>query len=375
MNKKIVHICLGCHFTNGMGYQENHLVSRDLKDNYDVYVITDEFLYDSGVLKPVGEERLFLDGYTLIRLKYKKIINDFIASKIKKVNGLYRILNEVKPDIVFFHGITGVEVLTVAKYKKYNNIKFFIDTHEDKNNSGTNFVSLFFQYKILTYLIIKYINKYVDKYYYVSKECLDFVLKNCGVKESKTQPLYLGGVFYNDQDYINIRSNLRSKYNFDNEIILLVSGKFIKNKKLVELIRCFNELKGFKLIIVGDVQYNNELVLKLIEENKKNILFLGWQTKDELVDIMCCSDVYIQLGTQSASLQQASCLHNMIITYPHDNYLDIYSNSVVYVESIVDLKKTLLNINKENVQYYKEAGFKTATEKLDYDKISKIYKF
>lgn len=375
MNKRIVHICLGCHYTDGMGYQENYFVEQDIKDNYDVYVISDEFYYRNGELVTDGEKEIVFSNYKLLRLKYIKIINNFISSKFKKVNGIYDFLKEFKPDIIFFHGITGVELITVAKYKRNNKVKFFIDTHEDKNNSGTNLLSLVFQYKMLTTLIIKFINKYVDKYFYVSRECLNFVIKNCGVKKENTESLYLGGVFYDKQRYKITRNKLRARYGFSNENVLLVSGKFVKDKNLIDLVNCFHSFKShdLKLLIIGDIQYEKKKVLKLIEENS-NILFLGWKNKNELLDIMCCSDVYIQTSTQSASLQQASCLHNMIITYPHENYIDIFSNSAVYVESIVDLKEILLNLDNNKIKNYKYKVFKVATEKLDYDKISKIYK-
>ena len=43
------------------------------------------------------------------------------------------------------------------------------------------------------------------------------------------------------------------------------------------------------------------------------IRFLGWKTPDELRDLLCAADVYVQPGTQSATMQMSLCCRCAVI--------------------------------------------------------------
>ncbi|MDP1194554.1 hypothetical protein, partial [Klebsiella pneumoniae] len=77
-----------------------------------------------------------------------------------------------------FHGVAGWEMLTVFEYKKhYPKVKLYIDSHEDFHNSGKNWVSRLFQYKIFNRLLVAIIKREVDKFLYLSYESRDFLVR------------------------------------------------------------------------------------------------------------------------------------------------------------------------------------------------------
>ena len=75
----------------------------------------------------------------------------FLTNKIRKMDGLYEMIEKFSPDVILFHGTSSVEILTAAKYKKdHPNVKLYMDSHADFYTSGTNFISRKILHGILT---------------------------------------------------------------------------------------------------------------------------------------------------------------------------------------------------------------------------------
>ncbi|EJL6271845.1 glycosyltransferase, partial [Vibrio cholerae] len=191
---RIAHVCLASHYTEGMTYQDNQLADQNASDGHEVVVISDCFRYKGHALEEIEPEDIILSsGVRLVRMEYDNIVNDFISSKIRKVSKLESFLYDFKPDVILFHGVAGYEMLTVSKYKQDNPlVKLYIDSHEDYHNSGTVWLSRFFQYKVFNRWIVRNIRKNVDKFLYLSYESRDFCQEVYGLKNEEMEFYPLG---------------------------------------------------------------------------------------------------------------------------------------------------------------------------------------
>lgn len=375
---KVLHICLASHFTEGLTYQDNILSEENVKDGHDVLVVSDCFKYIDGKLTKVSEENVILqNGVHLIRINYDYILNDFISSKIRKVNGLNRLILDFKPDIILFHGVAGWEMLTVAKYKKLNPfIKLYIDSHEDFNNSGTNFISYFFQYVIFNRLIVSSVKKYVNKFLFLTIESKEFLMKAYCLKNEEMEFYPLGGNILPDTEYIEKRENSRKKINvnFDN-IVFLQTGKFDYQKKLIETVKLFSLTKNnnYKYVIAGMLPEEMNKELSELIKLDSRIQYLGWVNSEELEILLCAADVYVQPGSQSATMQMSLCARCAVILHDFPSHRHIFSDNGWLVKTDDELKNVFLSIdnNPEQIHEMSKKSYEFAKEYLDYTKLAK----
>ena len=76
---KIVHICLGNFFVEGMGYQENLITKFHAKQGHSVCVLTSDFSFDGkgNAIKKTEKDYVNPDGVHVHVLEKKK---SFLAS-------------------------------------------------------------------------------------------------------------------------------------------------------------------------------------------------------------------------------------------------------------------------------------------------------
>ncbi|MEZ2691703.1 glycosyltransferase family 4 protein [Psychrobacter faecalis] len=351
---KILHICLAAHYTEGMAYQDNQLPDQNFKDGHDVLVVSDCYKYENGELVKVPEEDKVLDsGVRLIRLEYDFIINKTISAKVRKVTKLKELLEQEKPDVILFHGVAGWELLTVANYKKNNpKTKLYLDSHQDLYNSGTFFISLFFQYRIFNRYIVSRIRKHVDKVLYISLDSRDFLMKIYGFSEEELEFYPLGGNIVDEDMKKCLSKSVRKSNGYTcDDIIIVHSGKLSKSKKTNELIEAFSSVSSerLKLIIIGSIPKEETAILDPLISADKRISFLGWKTSSELVKYLCAADLYFQPGTQSATMQNAICCGTPIALYPYKSHEPYLKNNGFYVSCKSDyvevFEKVLSNPN------------------------------
>lgn len=370
---KILHVCLASHYTEGMTYQDNQLPDQNSRDGHNVIVVSDCYAFHDGDLIKVPEEdRLLESGIRLIRLNFDLIINEIISSKVRKVAKLKILLIKEKPDVVLFHGVAGWEMLTVAKYKKDNpQTKLYIDSHQDFHNSGTFWLSLFFQYRIFNRYLVNKVRRYVDKFLYLSYESKDFIVKMYGLDDSELEFFPLGGNIVSKDRKMIFSQNVRERHNYSSEDILIVhSGKLVANKKTQELIHAFKniESENFKLLIIGSIPNEEKNILEPLIASDNRIIFLGWKNYDELVEYLCAADIYFQPGTQSATMQNAICCGAPVAVYPyksHEPYVKDNGFLVTGIQSYIEVFNNIL-ADKSVLTKMSDASYAIASELLDY---------
>ena len=178
---KIMHCCLANFYIDNYGYQENILPQINKKDGHSVLIVasTETYLENNkkGYVKPLRYKTP--DGIPVVRLPYVNVFTKPLASKIRKYKGLYKEIENFKPDVIMIHDLCFFSIREIIKYKKKNpNVRLFADTHTAGHNSGRNWLSLNILHRIFyKHLILKAI-PYIEKYFYIGRPEKEFNLKN-----------------------------------------------------------------------------------------------------------------------------------------------------------------------------------------------------
>ncbi|PCD87712.1 glycosyltransferase family 4 protein [Vibrio mediterranei] len=374
--KTIVHICTYSHFTIGLSYQENLLADQNVRDGYNVVIISDTTHYVDGRVESTESGVFKLsDRLTLIRLERKKLrFFDFLTRKVKYFSKLDKILTDIRPDIVMHHGIVGLNMLQLPRLKKELNFKLLFDSHADAYNTGRNFFVYLLLYRTLYRLSFKCIYKYVDSLFYISEDCKDFLLRVYGVGEEKLKYFPLGGSVVSENYRREQREIFRRKYNFDaSDIIIAHSGKLDEGKNTSWLLDAFDRehLTNCQLVIAGSVPTSNSTLETRIK-NTQNVTYLGWMDKNDLRSLLCASDIYAQPGTQSATMQLALCCGAPVLLYPYESHFKFVQGNGFYVDSSESTFEAIKKIvsSPSQLESLSHQSFKIANDMLDYKSIA-----
>ena len=375
---KIVHCCLSCFYIDNYTYQENMLVREHVKAGHDVTIIasTETFGDSKNVIYFEPSEYMGSDGCRVKRLPYRKFLPKAIMRKLRIHPGLYRELNELSPDIIMFHGMCGFELLTVARYIKNNpSVKFYADCHEDKYNSATSFLAKNTLYKFFYSPIISLCHKYFDKVLYITHESKIFCNEVYKLSDDILEFFPLGGVVYSDDHYKQVRNQKRIMLNIQShETVFFQSGKFDTKKKLLQSIESFSKIKNinFKYYIAGDVQEDIKSEFYRLLEADPRIQFLGWVNSEELIKLLCMSDVYVQPGSQSATMQMSLAARCAVILDDVPSHRHIFTGNGFLVKTDENLTSAFSKFGKDPtlIHSMSENSYEFAKEYLDYARLA-----
>jgi 1,2-diacylglycerol 3-alpha-glucosyltransferase len=374
---KIIHLCLANYYIDNFSYQENELVRQNVDDGHQVLVVAStEIINSRGDLEYLQPcDYLGSDGARVIRIKYSSFFPHYVMTKLRIHTGLMRILDDEKPDVILFHSLCGWELVTVSRYLKNNkSVKFYVDSHEDFNNSARNIISRFILHRIYYRFVIKYSLKYFEKVLCISLETIWFVKKMYGISNEKIEFYPLGGFVFEDDEYVSFRNNARIKYQInDDEMLFVQSGKMDESKKLIQSLKAFKQIKSgsAKFIIAGKIHESIEKdAVKIIADDPR-VVYVGWLNSNELRSLLCGADVYLQPGTQSSTMQMSLCCRCAVIldnTLSHQPYIK-NNGALVNDGELYDALYEFIN----NPSVVKEMGIQSgllASEILDYKKLA-----
>jgi hypothetical protein len=177
---KILHCCLSCFYIDNYNYQENILPRQNKADGHEVLIIAStEIFINNSELGYTNPSRYVTEyGVPIIRVPYQKIFAHYISTKIRKYIGVYKLIEEFNPDVILFHGCCAFELLTIARYiKKHSNVKLYVDSHEDFNNSARGFVSKNILHKLFYKNILRRSLQSISKVFYITYETKLFLLR------------------------------------------------------------------------------------------------------------------------------------------------------------------------------------------------------
>ncbi|KFF24548.1 glycosyltransferase family 4 protein [Chryseobacterium vrystaatense] len=373
-------------YVESLEYQENLLVKYYQKHGHEVTVITSTydnvFDYYNNIHDNSKPERILYDhGAKIIKLPFK--FN--YLGKIKKYTSITKIVEEVKPDLLYIHDIMP-NMFEMLDYKKRNpHVKMIMDYHCDYSNSANNWLSLNILHKILRkYLYMNPIRKHISKFYPIVPGSTKFLKEVYGIPVNEMEVLPLGA----DTDMVKelktqgVGKDIREKMGItEKDVVIFTGGKFTPAKKTDLLLKAFNEINDERLhlIIVGDAdQYNQEYKKELLSlsDNNPNIHYIGWLNNKGVYEHLSASDIAVFPASQSIVWQQAIASGLPLIVG------DVGEQSVQYLNefgAIIELSKE--NITKENIKksieeilyvenelsLRKELASKTAAKYLDWN--------
>ena len=379
---KIAHICLASAFTEGMGYQENLLVEVNRLDGHEVLVVSDCKRYEGSLIVDAEpEDRVMANGAQLVRIPFDCIGPRYLTQKVKRSHQLFPLLEKYRPDAILYHGVIGWELRSISRYKKcFPDVRIYLDSHEDRHNSATNWLSYNVQYRMLTRWLAHRVLPYVEKILYISRETKDFLVDVLDLPAERLEYYPLGGVVVPDLERAAIRSAERSKLGLmDDQIVFLHSGKMESRKRTLEVLSAFRSLKApsARLVLVGSLEDDVRLEIEAAILRDNRVLFLGWKNRDELSDIMCMSDIYVQPGGQSASLQHAICCGLPVMVFPYPSHELMVQGNGFFVSTAGDMtmKMTEFVSQPDMVPAMRKASYRIAGDLLDYTKLAaRIYR-
>lgn len=370
---RIAHICLAGAFSEGMSYQDNLLVEINRQDGHDVLVVSDCMRFEGGLLVPSApEDRVLTNGARLVRLPFDWSGPTWLTNKIKRCNRLYPLLEDYRPDIILYHGVIGWGLLILERYKQaYPEAKIYLDSHEDVHNSGTNFLSYQIQYRLLTRTLIHRILPVIDKIFYVSLEVRDWLTEVLDLPADVLEYYPLGGLVIADAERVARRRQWRQRFGIaDDRIVFLHTGKIDPLKKSDQTLRAFSAQPHDNafLIIAGSIEAGMATTLNDMIAADSRIQFIGWQGPSALIDAMCGSDIYVQPGGQSASLQHAICCGMPIIIHPYSSHQPFLDGNGFFVKTADDIGDAMRRIvaDPASIDSMRTASYRIARDLLDY---------
>lgn len=311
---KIVHLCLSCFYIDGFAYQENELVAQNVADGHEVLVIasTESYGDDRRLTYLAPGNYMGADGARVIRLPYRKLLPHSVMRKLRMHPGLAAILEREAPDVILFHGLCGWELLTAARYKRRNpGIRLFADSHEDFNNSARSFASKRLLHGLYYKHILQRSLNQIEKILCISVDSMQFVESLYQVAKTRLEFFPLGGKIWSDLEYVQVRREMRASFSLDSEdVVFIQTGKLDLSKRLLDSLQAFSKLQGsrFHFWVAGHLQEDISAQVHEMIQKDSRIRFLGWQSPNQLRQLLCAADVYVQPGTQSSTMQMSiSC--------------------------------------------------------------------
>ena len=375
---KILHCCLSCYYIDNFQYQENQLPRQNKLDGHDVLIVasTETFVNATELGYVVPRKYINEDGIPVIRVPYRKVLTKFITRKIRSYQGVYKILDEANPDVILFHDTCAWELLTVSKYKKNNRqVKLYVDSHTDANNSATNFISRNILHRVFYRAILRSACRYIDKILCISLETQDFMGSIYGLAKDKLEFYPLGGIVVDDNEYFKKRKKIRTELELKDEDILLVhSGKLNKLKRTGDILEALSKVRSKRLrfVILGSFSDDVKSLIESKIQADHRVTYEGWKNVEELSEYLCAADMYVQPGSQSATMQNAICCRCAVMLHPYRSHEPYLRDNGYFVNTVEDMINcfNLIVAQPQLLSQMSDNSRKVADDLLDYRKLA-----
>lgn len=375
---KVAHLCLSCFYIDNYRYQENELVREHVAAGHEVLVIASTETYIDNLSLGYTSPGRYMgsDGAEVIRLSYIGMFPFFLKKKLRMHSGVNQLLDEFSPDVIVFHGLCGWELLSVVRYKRgHPNCRLYVDSHEDFNNSATGLLSVLL-HRFFYRPLIRHSLPWMDKVLCISLETMQFCKTMYGLPAHTMEFFPLGGTLVDDMTYEAYRSDVRIRNGVDQfKTVFIQSGKFDAKKKLVESLKAFSMVKTehFVFLIVGQIHESIESEIQRLIAADSRIRYLGWKSADDLYQLLCAADVYVQPGSQSATMQMSLCARCAVMLADVPSHEPFVQGNGWKITSIDEQQSAFEQIKRDPtlLQTMSTRSWEVASELLDYRRMAK----
>ena len=373
---KILNICMNAPFTEHYSYQDNLLTEYQKKLGHDVIIITSTRTRDKQgkICKTEPCDKILYNGVRLIRLE----VNGRLKSILGIYPEIYKILQKIKPDFIYIHGLCSFVPQTVIKYKKKNKeVNIVADNHQDSRT--TNITGLFaIQQGVYRYMWRNWI-KNVEKVYGTTSWRTTFANRIYGIPKEKLDTLVMGIDTDNlPKNKAEVRKQIRKELNIGEDIFLFVTGgKLDKRKNTIELMRAFTRISDEKaaLLIFGSVAEEIREEFEKLCADDSRIRYIGY-IKSEIVNrYFLASDFGAFPGRHSVLWEEAiGCgLPCLFPRYEERDHTEVCDNAVVIENPSENDIYNCMNRVLNTPQYYTsiKANAEKAAKVFSYYEIAK----
>lgn len=374
-NDIIVHLWTAGPFMDESTYQETMLANSNRKHHEKVCIVTTNISYNLDGTMTMCECGQYKNnhGVEIIRLNTHRpdltSKRDFLC--------IYRELLRIKPDFIMNHVFNPTSCMAVHLYKKKNpRCKVIADSHMTKCNSYGDKLTL---REIVICGLMRMTGllcyKDVDRFYGITRQTVEMMIRLYGVPADKAEYLPLGY----DSGLIDLdrKSGFREEFHVskgisNDKLVFVTGGKLSKDKKTYELVKAFKRVSDSVLLVFGDFS-DPEYESRVKQEAGENIIFMGVLKQKQIYDLYLASDIAIFPGSPSCLRQEAVACGLPIIMACNEGDEDI--NIVVSSNGLIlnkewDEEELLASIEeiKANISEYKTIAIELA--KGDYRKYS-----
>ncbi len=208
-------------------------------------------------------------------------------SYIKKV--IIKELSNNHYDVIHIQSGSIFTLINASKIAKKNNIKRIIVHSHCAGGKGL-------KYKLIKFISDKKLSKFADTFFACSKLAAECKFSSNIIKSNNYTIINNGISTSNFSFNESIRNQYRKKFNIEDKLVILNVGRFSlqKNHSFILLIakELLKSTTKFKIILVGDGELKEEILLKIKEYNL-NDYFIILEKRNDISSIMMASDIFI----------------------------------------------------------------------------------
>ena len=369
---KLLILTTGNSFTPSMLYKENYLIKAALERGHIVTVFANQFTYIKGKETKQNDTEEIRE-YELKRFPYKNLVVPILTDKFRKVEGLEDSIINEHPDLLFINCAQVYNVKNLRRIKEaLPSIKIVMDFSTKYLNSAGNWLSRNVLHHFIYRSWIQRALPYVDRVFYISAESRDFAKEMYDIPLEMMEHNNLPGETIPEDQKEAYRNEIRKRFNLNDELLLLYSGKIYPEKKVDDLVRAFSQVNSTKLrlLIIGaytcEEGYKNEVV-NLINRDDR-IFFFDFISGDELTKFVSACDLYIQPGSISQTCQTAVCCGTPLCFNDIPTHREIYNGNGFFADDEKDLTRVIKEVSDNPLMLKKMSAlsYKMANEELDY---------
>ncbi|MGL3820770.1 glycosyltransferase family 4 protein [Sphingopyxis sp. R3-92] len=312
---RIAHICLAAFYIDGFGYQENILPRIHRKMGHDVMIVASTETYlertQLGYVEPTSY--INEDGVPVHRLPYASWVPKCLQAKVRAYEGVEKLLEEFKPDLIFVHDVQFWDFLTIRSYVLRRPTPVYADCHTDYVNSARGFVSRHLLHGLFYRAIVKRVSPIVQRFLPTLPVRGDFLHEVYGVDRAKMELLPFGADDTQTAglDRSQVRREARAGWGIPDDALLFVTGgKLDLRKNIHTLIDRFSrakrrgEIGNAHLIVFGQATPEVQVELDGIDIHE-DVHMLGWTPANEIYRIFWAGDFALFPGTHSVLWEEA----------------------------------------------------------------------
>ncbi len=365
---KIVHVCLAGGWYENNAYQDQLLPRYHHYLGHDVTVIASYYSrwnmetndYDLDSI----HERILDDGVKLLRIK--PLLPSKLNAHVHLFQGMRKVLDKERPDLIFLHGVEIPNYLGVIRYKRHHpHTKIVCDNHADNINSHHHWLQVLWSKMIAKHIVIRKLMPVTEWFYGTTPLRCNYLESFYGVPKSKIQLLVMGAddkkIYFDKRSIIS--SKIRKFHHIKETDFLIVTGGRIDKKKsesFLNLAKAVCDIKesSLKLLIFGPIA---EEVKGLFDEFPKDrVICIGQIHSDKVYDYIFAANFVMYTGLHSVLWEQTvaskvPCAFSRINGFEH-----------------IDLNGNCILLEKQSVDYYAQIIRKVFNDHSFYEQMKKI---